>query len=115
MILELQRNAPEGKALTGKMFLYIGDETYFADTLENTEYQIPEGKYWVTVNYSPKFKRLMPVICVKGRDGIRIHYGTKPEHSKGCVLVPAHKDEQAIVRVLIEYGGAYINVKNKKN
>ena len=30
----------------------------------------------------------MPLLLgVKGRSGIRIHYGTKPSHSLGCVLI----------------------------
>ena len=30
----------------------------------------------------------MPEICdVPDREGIRIHLGTRPEHSEGCVLV----------------------------
>ena len=30
----------------------------------------------------------MPLLLgVKGRSGIRIHWGTKPSHSLGCVLI----------------------------
>ena len=37
---------------------------------------------------SPKFKRLLPIVQnVPQRSGIRIHRGSKPEHSTGCVLV----------------------------
>jgi hypothetical protein len=31
----------------------------------------------------------MPLVCnVPGRAGIRIHPGSRPEHSRGCILVP---------------------------
>ena len=58
------------------------------DTLENADFLIPEGIYPLKKTWSPKFKKFMPEICdVPERAGIRIHMGTKPEHSTGCVLV----------------------------
>ena len=40
------------------------------------------------MTYSPKWKKNMLEICdVPEREGIRIHTGTIPEHSTGCVLV----------------------------
>ena len=64
-------------------------------TLENADYIIPKGTYLVSVTYSPRFKRMLPLIGnVPGRSGIRIHRGTKPEHSKGCVLVSATVEQK---------------------
>lgn len=49
---------------------------------------IPTGLYEIIYTYSPKFKCQMPLVNnVKGFDGIRIHSGTKPEHTDGCILV----------------------------
>ena len=49
---------------------------------------LPDGTYELTLTMSPKFGVVLPLLCgVTGRSGIRIHTGTKPEHSKGCVLV----------------------------
>lgn len=57
-------------------------------TLENADYLIPEGTYPLRSTWSPRFKKFMPEICdVPEREGIRIHMGTIPEHSTGCVLV----------------------------
>ena len=71
------------------------------DTLENAKYIIPAGTYGLTVTYSPKFKRLMPVLQgVRGRSGIRIHRGTLPEHSLGCILVKSRDDEAAIADII---------------
>ena len=57
------------------------------DTIENADYLIPAGTYPLKRTYSPKFKKLIPLIDeVPNRTGIRIHMGTKPEHSTGCVL-----------------------------
>lgn len=59
-------------------------------TLENADYLIPEGTYPLRLTWSPRFKKLMPLIDeVPDREGIRIHMGTRPEHSQGCVLVSA--------------------------
>ena len=59
-------------------------------TLENADFLIPAGTYPLRLTWSPRFKKLMPLIDeVPDREGIRIHQGTKPEHSQGCVLVSA--------------------------
>lgn len=64
--------------------------TPICDTLENADYLIPVLVYKVSVTQSPKFRRLLPLLNqVPGRTGIRFHRGTKPEHSKGCILVSA--------------------------
>lgn len=49
---------------------------------------IPEGKYQVVVNKSPKFQRDLPLLLgVPGFNGIRIHRGNNASHSLGCILV----------------------------
>ena len=64
-------------------------------TLENADYIIPEGTYELTLTMSPKFGKVLPLLGnVPGRSGIRIHRGTKPEHSKGCILVSAANEQQ---------------------
>jgi len=59
-------------------------------TLENRDFLIPAGTYPLKLTWSPRFKKFMPEICdVPDRTGIRIHQGTRPEHSTGCILVDA--------------------------
>ena len=66
---------------------------YICDTLENADYLIPALVYKVQVTQSPKFRRLLPcLVQVPGRSGIRVHRGTQPEHSKGCILVSQEKE-----------------------
>lgn len=82
-----------------------GQETLsrVATTLENADYIIPALIYKLQVNLSPRFGTLMPMLLqVPGRVGIRIHGGTKPSHSKGCVLVTARKAYQSFVKKLLE-------------
>ena len=76
--------------------------TRLAPTLENADYLIPALIYKVQVNLSPKFGTLMPMLLqVPGRTGIRIHGGTKPSHSTGCVLVTRRREYQDLVKTLL--------------
>ena len=87
MLIQLIRNKPKGHAITGRLVI---DGRWFCDTLERKGYQILPLYYHVAVTQSPKFKRLLPIVQnVPQRSGIRIHRGTKPEHSTGCILVVA--------------------------
>ena len=93
MLIQLIRNQPKASAITGRLVI---NGRWFCNTLERVGYQIPALCYHVAVTQSPKFKRLLPLVQNvprKGdkamRQGIRIHRGSKPEHSTGCILVVA--------------------------
>ena len=100
MYYKLIRKKRDGKAVRGHIYsvehrfsrsagIYKEYLTEIAPTLENADCLIPALIYKVNVTHSPKFGKLMPVLLqVPGRTGIRIHRGTKPEHSKGCILIP---------------------------
>ena len=78
---------------TGKTNEYL---TPICRTLENADYLIPALTYRVDVTISPRFKRPLPILLqVPGRTGIRFHRGSRPEHSKGCILLTPD-DERAI-------------------
>ena len=84
----LTRQNKIGKAVNGTITFPIGERTYSYPTIENADFIIPAGTYPLNRTWSPKFKKLLPIIEeVPEREGIRIHTGTKPEHSTGCVLV----------------------------
>lgn len=89
MTITLIRNQTTGKAVNGQISLpFRPDQPLEFPTLENADYLIPEGTYPLRLTWSPRFKKLMPLIDeVPDREGIRIHMGTMPEHSQGCVLV----------------------------
>ena len=87
----MRRISRNGKAVRGSMRVNGRDIA----TLENADYIIPVGTYPILVTFSPRFKRMLPLIRnVPGRSGIRIHRGTNPEHSKGCILVSAAIEQQ---------------------
>lgn len=59
---------------------------------------IPYGQYKVTITYSPKFKRNLPLINnVKGFDGIRIHSGNTSQDTYGCVLPGFNKAKGKVI------------------
>ena len=60
MYLKLYRNAPQGSAITGRLVI---NGRWFSNTLERVGYQIPALCYPVKVTMSPKFKRLLPLVC----------------------------------------------------
>ena len=114
MYYKLIRAMSEDKAVHGKLYRtshYINKRTgllverlhYICDTLENADYLIPALIYRITVTQSPKFKRLLPFLNqVPGRTGIRVHRGTLPEHSHGCILVSAENEKKLTARWLKE-------------
>ena len=103
---KLIRESREGKAVRGHLYqvehrfsrskgVHKEYLTQIAPTLENADYLVPALTYKIAVTQSAKFKRLLPVLCqVPGRTGIRFHRGTKPEHSKGCILVSAADEKR---------------------
>ena len=111
MYIRLIRNKPQGNAITGRLVI---DGRWFCYTLERVGYQIPALCYHVAVTMSPKFKRLLPLVCgvpqteakrreARGeRQGIRFHVGTKPEHSTGCILVPNRAIEKEVTDLILK-------------
>ena len=111
MYIRLIRNEAKGKAITGRLVI---DGRWFCNTLERKGYEILALCYRVQVTMSPKFKRLLPLVCgvpqteakrreAKGeRQGIRFHVGTKPEHSTGCILVPNRAVEKELTELILK-------------
>jgi len=114
MYYKLIRKAPEGKSVRGTLcerHTYFDKEhgvlkerlTPICQTIENKDKIIPALIYRIQVTMSPKFRRLLPLVCqVPGRAGIRIHRGTRPEHSAGCILVPPDQEQILTARLLAE-------------
>ena len=59
---------------------------------------IPYGTYNITITYSPRFKKNLPLLNnVKGFDGIRIHSGNKPQDTEGCLLPGFNKIKGQVI------------------
>ena len=112
MYIRLIRNEAKGNAIAGRL---VVDGRWFCDTLERKGYEILALCYHVQVTMSPKFKRLLPLVCgvpqteAKRREGyeamrqgIRFHAGWKPEHSTGCILVPDRATEDKLTQIILK-------------
>ena len=100
MYIRLIRNKAKGNAITGRLVI---DGRWFCNTLERKGVEIPALCYHVCVTQSPRFKRLLPIVQnVPQRSRIRIHRGSKPEHSSGCVLVPDQVTEDKLTQIILK-------------
>lgn len=93
MKLTLQRGAVGEKETHGSLYI---DGEFYAVTCEPgrnwARGPIPSGSYVVRVTYSPRFKKMLPLLMnVPNFEGIRIHGGTRAEHTLGCICVPINK------------------------
>ncbi len=115
MEIRVKRIARKDGYTIGKMYV---DNAYFCDTLEDADRgladtmeideilanklkgitAIPTGKYEVILTFSPRFKRVLPLLLnVKGFEGIRIHPGNSTEDTEGCLLVGENKEKGKVI------------------
>lgn len=110
--LELRRIAKRPTYTIGRLLEY---GAYFCDTLEDPvrelkdlnndgdfddpgegkiygQTAIPAGRYEIVMTYSPRFKKIMPLLVgVPGFTGVRIHAGNSAEDTEGCILTGKNK------------------------
>jgi hypothetical protein len=126
MKMKLIRNRECGATKCTFGTLYI-DDLPACYTLEDIEREIkiphetaiPTGVYKVTVTYSQRFKRNLPLLLdVPNFSGVRIHSGNTSADTEGCILlgdVPQFSENflgnsrQAFNRVFQKINTAYIN------
>jgi hypothetical protein len=74
------------------------------------ETAIPRGRYPVTITYSNRFKRDLPLVDrVPGFAGIRIHPGNTHEDTEGCILVGRAKGPDRV----LESRAAFLDLYDK--
>ena len=132
MILILDRKYKLPTYTIGKLYI---DGEYFCDTLEDKdrgltdgmtvseiskikikkETAIPTGTYKVTITYSNRFKKNMPLINnVKGFEGIRIHSGNTNQDTEGCILVGFNKVKGNVINSRDTYNKLF-SILSKSN
>lgn len=115
MELNVKRIARKDGYTIGRLFI---NNEYFCDTLEDTDRglkdtmqvneilakkvkaqtAIPTGKYDVILSFSPRFKRVLPLLLsVKGYEGVRVHAGNTNKDTEGCLLVGENKAKGQVI------------------
>ena len=115
MKIQLIRKYRKTDYTIGQLFI---NNQYFSDTLEDIDRGlkdsmsleeirrikvfgstcIPYGTYKVSITYSPKFKKKLPLINnVKGFEGIRVHSGNTNYDTQGCVLLGFNKIKGKVI------------------
>ena len=133
MKLKLVRKYRKETYTIGKLSV---DGTYFCDTIEDKDRglddsmsladimtkkkygvtAIPYGTYKVEITYSPKYKKLMPLIMnVKGFSGIRIHSGNTAADTLGCLIVGKNKEVGKVLESRKTYNALFALMKDEKD
>lgn len=115
MEIRVKRIARKDGYTIGKMYI---NGAYFCDTLEDTDRglkstmsvdeilarkvkaqtAIPTGKYDVILTFSPRFKRVLPLLLnVPGYQYVRVHNGNRPNSTEGCLLVGENKVKGQVI------------------
>lgn len=115
MEIRVNRIARKDGYTIGRLFI---NNEYFCDTLEDTDRglkdtmqvneilakkvkaqtAIPTGKYDVILTFSPRFKRVLPLLLnVPGYQYIRVHNGNRPDSTEGCLLVGENKAKGQVI------------------
>lgn len=116
----LERKWPKKDYIIGRLY---HNGSFMCNTLElpwldnkKSVSCIPTGEYLISITYSSKFKRLLPLLHnVKGRSAIRIHAGNTNKDTNGCILpgenkkagmvLNSRKYEDIIVKLIQENKG----------
>jgi hypothetical protein len=94
--LDIYRKTSNPKATIGEMTVDGVFECYTLEDPTGANDRIPPGMYRVTIDFSSRFQKLMPLItgsvAVDDR-GIRIHSGNAESDTTGCILVGKTKTD----------------------
>jgi hypothetical protein len=111
MKLTLKREPSTATSTPGKLYV---DDVFFCFTMEDVDRAqfdptghlvdpakwkidkqtaIPAGTYSVILDYSGRWKKLMPhILSVPGFTAIRMHGGNTDADTEGCILCGEHRD-----------------------
>ena len=82
----------------GRLYVPVGDSFVTFQTLEPSKPIIKPGTYPVTLTYSPKFGRNLPLINnVVGHSGVRIHSGNTVADTIGCILIGSDREKNHLI------------------
>lgn len=100
------------------------DSHFECFTLEDVEREIkvpgktaiPRGIYSVVLDYSNRFKTVMPhILDVPGFEGVRIHAGNTAADTEGCILVGCSKGNGVIMQSRVAYNRLFAKMELAKS
>jgi hypothetical protein len=117
MKLLLQRHPSTEVCTTGDLYL---NGQWYCYTLEDVvrkdkikgKTAIPAGLYKVTVNWSGRFQKPMPLILdVPNYTGVRIHTGNTADDTEGCILIGNELGKNAIYKSKEAFADLFERIK----
>ena len=123
MILTLKRKWPSFSCVVGQLFIDGVPECY---TLEDMirpggdkipgRTAIPEGTYHLTMSYSKRFCRDLPLLLeVPNFSAVRIHAGNTCEDTAGCILVGCTRGDASIGKSRLALETVLLKIKDACN
>jgi hypothetical protein len=115
MILRLVRTDFTDKETIGEIYVNGVFECYsLEDVVRDTgvkvagETAIPYGVYDISITYSPRFGRYLPLLLsVPNYTGVRIHAGNTHKDTEGCILVGTAKGKNSIQNSRVAFAKLY--------
>jgi hypothetical protein len=115
MIIRLVRTDFTDKETIGEIYV---DDVFECYSLEDVvrdgnvkvagETAIPYGTYNVSITYSPRFGRYLPLLnSVPNFSGVRIHAGNTHKDTEGCILVGTAKGKNSIQNSRVAFAKLY--------
>ena len=120
MELSLYRNYPSSECTIGDLFINGVWLCYILEDVERNSKiagrtAIPRGRYLITITYSNRFKRYLPLLNnIPNYDGVRIHPGNTAIDTEGCLLPGMTKTETAVYRSKEAFTRLYWKLTNSK-
>lgn len=117
MKLLLQRHPSTSECTTGDLYI---DGQWYCLTLEDVVRKdkikgitaIPCGVYKVTVNWSSRFNRPLPLLLdVPKFVGVRIHTGNTADDTEGCILIGKELGKNAIYKSKEAFADLFERIK----
>ena len=94
----------QGELWYNNQFICYTLEDPIRDKKIKHETAIPFGNYQVIMNYSNRFKQIMPLLLnVPNYQGIRIHKGNTTSNTSGCILVGTNIQKDKLLYSTIAY------------
>jgi hypothetical protein len=119
MKIEVTRKVFQAKATISDLLFISNDNAFLCNVLEDVDRglsstdpinkisqvkiagrtAIPYGEYRLVLDYSNRFKKIMPhILNVPGFEGVRIHVGNSSIDTEGCLLLGEYYGGQDFIR-----------------